>query len=551
MERRNFLKQAMAAAAGSALLPGAVSGRSLWEEEQPLTIDTKLAGRALAHFWSKCIGAGRANDGLQASWLEHLQFAKKYCGFEYYRVHGLFHDDMSVYKGGVYNWQHIDELFDRTVKAGIKPFVELSFFPKEIAGGAGTAFWWKANVSPPNDFTQWGMLVGNFAKHCVERYGLNEVSTWYFEVWHEPDLKTYWDGTRSQYFALYKTSALALKAISPKLKVGGPATSNFVGDARFDGETEDKTKHLTNSTADLDTLKWKGVWIEEFLAYCQQEQLPVDFISTHPYPTDFALNPGTSGSKGRTRNVDATQQDLQSLKAAVAKSAYPKAEIHLTEWSASSSPRNAMNDYMPTAAYIIKANVDSIGLADSLAYQMFTDASEETGASIAFHGGPGMLSYHGIPKPAFHAYRMLHLLGDELLYNKEGIIVTRHKATQRLTTLVYNYPAALKTAPPFGGADVAESTMKLGEPRNFTFKLANTTKDARFNVEILDRENGNAIAAWKQLGSPEPPADDQIKSLRQMAMAVKEEQVLASNQGVLLISKILQPWDVMLIDETR
>jgi xylan 1,4-beta-xylosidase len=545
MERRNFLKQAFVTAAGSALLPRAAFGRSFWEEQQPLLIDTKIQGRTFTHFWSKCVGAGRASDVLRPNspWLEQMQFAKKHCGFEYCRFHGIFHDDMSVLQGGVYNWLRIDDTIGRMLKAGIKPFIELSFFPKEIAGGSATAFWWKANVSPPADLSKWTQLVTNFAKHCIEKFGIAEVSTWYFEVWNEPNNHTMWDGSKSQYFNLYKVTAQAIKGVSPQLRVGGPATGSFVGDGRFDGETEDTSKIAAD---DPETQKWKGVWIEDFLEYCKLQQVPVDFVSAHPYPTDFPSN----GAKARTRGTDATLKDLQWLRSVVDKSAFPKAEIHLTEWGSSSSTRDAMHDALPSAAYIVKANVDSIGLADSLSYLAFTDSGEEGASAQGFSGGSGLLNYQGIPKPSFHAYRMLHMLGDELLYNKDGIIITRHKTTQKLSAIVYNYPAALKTAPPSGAMDVAESTLKLGEARNFTFKLLNTNKDARFNVEILDKENGNALNAWKQAGSPESFAGDQLKTMQQMGMAVKEEQVLSSNTGVLLISKILQPWDVMLIDET-
>ncbi|QHS60920.1 GH39 family glycosyl hydrolase [Chitinophaga agri] len=548
MERRYFLKQAFVSAVGSALIPGIVTGRSLWEEQPPLLIDTKIQGRTFSHFWSKCVGAGRAGEVLRTGspWLEQLQFAKKHCGFEYCRLHGIFHDDMSVYQGGVYNWLRVDDVISRMLKAGVKPFVELSFFPKEMAGGSATAYWWKANVSPPADFSKWAQLVTNFAKHCVEKYGISEVSTWYFEVWNEPNVSATWAGRKSQYFAMYKATAQAIKGVSSQLRVGGPATGNFVGDGRFDGELEDRSR-ISISPVDPDAQQWKGVWITDFLEYCKKEQLPVDFVSTHPYPTDLPFNNG----KGTVRGIDATQKDLQWLRAVVDKSAYPKAEIHLTEWGTSSCGRDAMHDALPAAAYIVKANVDSIGLADGLSYGAFSDCGEEGTGGQQFSGGCGLLNYQGIPKPSFHAYRMLNALGDELLYNKDGIIVTRHKATQKITALVYNYPAALKTVPPFGTMTVVEDALKLGEPRDFNFKLININKDARFNVEILDRENGNALHAMKQAGEPETLNAEQVKLLQQMGMAVREEQVLSSSAGVLLIGKVLQPWDVMLIDETH
>ena len=421
------------------------------EEKKPVVVDAKNPGEPFVHLWSRCVGAGRANEGLRASWLEQLKLSKEMCGFEYVRFHGLFHDDMCVYREveslPVYNWQYIDDLFGRMLDIGVRPFVELSFFPKDIASGDKTVFWWKGYVSPPKDYAKWEGLVAAFTQHCVDRYGIEEVRQWYFEVWNEADLEGFWGGTRSQYFELYKASARAVKGIDPQLKVGGPATSNFVGDERFDGEREDKTKHLTHTVDDIDTLPWKGVWIEAFLDYCQKEKLPVDFISTHPYPTDFALNPDTGKGGGRTREVDSTRKDIQWLKDTLAQSAFPNAEIHLTEWSSSPSSRDFSHDFLPAAAFIVKVNLDCIGMTDSLSYWTFTDVFEENGAGdTIFHGGFGMINYQGIVKPSFHAYRMLHALGDEILCRQEDLIVTRDSKNGEVAALLYNYPAEMKSA---------------------------------------------------------------------------------------------------------
>lgn len=100
------------------------------------------AGKPLKHFWNFCVGAGRANEGLRADWQEQLRFAVKECGFKYIRFHGLYHDDMFVYreeKGrAIYNFQYVDILFDKLLEIGIKPFVELGFCPKDLATETGT-----------------------------------------------------------------------------------------------------------------------------------------------------------------------------------------------------------------------------------------------------------------------------------------------------------------------------------------------------------------------------------------------------------------------------
>jgi xylan 1,4-beta-xylosidase len=255
-----------------------------------LTLSARSAGRPLKHFWSTCVGAGRAQEGLRANWRQHLSLAVKHCGFRYLRFHGLFHDDMCVYREHagrpIYNWQYIDNLFDLMLETGIRPFVELGFFPKEIAAkNSKTQFWWKGNITPPENFDKWAALIDAFVRHCLQRYGENEVREWYFEVWNEPNLcPAFWDGTRSQYFEMYRVSVETIKAIDPGLRVGGPATSNFVPDDRFESETEDISKQITFKMKNLGEGTWKGVWIESFLTFTRRitHWIPEVFVFLEP-----------------------------------------------------------------------------------------------------------------------------------------------------------------------------------------------------------------------------------------------------------------------------
>ncbi len=77
------------------------------------------------------------------------------------------------------------------------------------------AFWYRPFPSPPKDYAKWEELVYNFAKHLVDRYGVNEVSQWYFEVWNEPNID-FWTGEPKQatYFELYDHAAKAISALT-------------------------------------------------------------------------------------------------------------------------------------------------------------------------------------------------------------------------------------------------------------------------------------------------------------------------------------------------
>ena len=520
-------------------------------------IDARGKGEAFTHYWSVGVGAGRANEGLRAGWLEHLQLAKEQCGFQYVRMHGLFHDDMFVYfqkSNGkvVYNWQYVDELYDRMLDMGVKPFVELAFFPKDVAlKDSKTQFWWKANVSVDrNNFGKWHDLVKAFTQHVVDRYGLEEVKTWYFEVWNEPNLTgngAFFHGTRSDYFRLYKEAALAVKSVNEQLRIGGPATSNFVADKRHDGEVMDHSLSRFYSQDKINKQQWKGVWIEDFLRYCEKEGLPVDFVSTHPYPTDYALDPETNRSKDAIRYVHSLHDDISWIRKQLANSKYPNAEIHLTEWSTSPNSRDVMHDILPPAAYIVKTNLDCIGMANSLMYWTFTDVFEEKGGGESiFHGGFGMINFQGLVKPSFHAYRMLHQLGDEKLYYADPVFVSRSLETGKITALAFNYPEEYEEMVP--SAKNFKNYMEASS-KKLNLTLEGLKPGATFVVETLDKEHGNVYDDYVEIGAPHSPTREDIAYLKQKAWDTEKEILRVDENGTLTLNRELLPWTCVLIKE--
>lgn len=519
-----------------------------------LLANTRADGTQFAAHWNVCVGAGRAAEGLRAAWLEQMRFAHEACGFRYVRFHGLFHDDMFVYRiengREVWNFQYIDELFDRLLALGVRPFVELGFCPADLATETATVFWWRANGSPPKDYPKWRELVLRFTEHCVARYGIEEVRTWYFEVWNEPNLRPFFRGTRSQYFELYRVSVDAIKSVDRHLRVGGPATSNYVPDGRFSGELEDIQQHRTVTTArDLDAFVWRPVWLQEFFDFCVREKLPVDFVSVHPYPTDWALDEHGMGKK-LTRGVDATTRDLALVRQMVEGSPFPDAEIHLTEWNSSSSPRDHTHDYLPAATYVVKANVESIGYVDSLAYWTFTDVFEEGGAGdAAFHGGFGLINFQGIVKPTFHAYRFLATLGDIRLIHTRGGIVTRARSDGRIAALAYHYPPEMPLTVPgsFDSRAVAEETLRLGHPETLHVRLEGLIPHETIMVETLARGAGDAITSWQEMGAPSSPSREQTARLREAANGTRKETFQADAGGRFELRRPIEPWSLVFV----
>jgi xylan 1,4-beta-xylosidase len=533
-----------------------------------LTIDGRPSADApLRHIWNECVGAGRANEALRADWQSHFREAVTTLGARYVRFHGIFHDDMFVYRasngGGfgpptpldkpVYTFAYVDKVFDAILDAGARPFVELGFMPRELATQTETLFWWKAHCSPPKDMRAWVDLVTATVTHWIERYGIDEVRTWPFEVWNEPNLvPNFWTGTRTQYFELYGATARALKAIDSGLKVGGPSSSVFVPDERYDGEYHDKSfESATAEASDPATLPWKPVWIKELIAYCAERDLPIDFLSTHLYPTDFAFDTQGNGRQ-ISRDRDATRNDLRILRRLIADSPYPDAELHITEWSTSPSSRDHMHDTVFAATYITRAFLQSHDLADSISYWAFTDVFEEGGAGIGpFHGGFGLVNEQGIHKPTFHAMAMLNRLGDRIVLQTEHGMITR-TADDSIAAVFFNYPDTMGTRS-VGTANTYADARKLGSEgpsRRVVHTVTGLTPGDTYLVEILDQQHGNVAEAWHGLGEPLNLSRREVADLSTVADDLDRSTLTVDSDGILAIDITVAPWAVMSIART-
>jgi len=361
-----------------------------------ITVDVNAVQGPLDTSFKECIGAGRANEGLRADWQDQLREARRECGFKYIRMHGLLTDDMGVYKedaqgNPIYNWQYIDRLYDFLLSIDIKPFVELSFMPKGLASGSKTIFWWRGNVTPPRSYDKWADLIRHLVAHFQERYGHDEVKTWYFEVWNEPDLHDgFWTGTKEDYFKLYAVTAQAIKSVSPDYRVGGPATA-------------------------------MGQWDESFLGYCYSNSVPLDFISSHNYGVKSGYLDET-GQRGTVIDPDPNSVIGRMIdeRKMIDHSPMPNLPLHFTEWSSAYTPTDFMHDTYQQAAFILSKVKGAYRSVDSMSYWVFTDIFEENGPRFTpFHGGFGLINYEDLKKPAFYAFKFLNELGPTELANTD------------------------------------------------------------------------------------------------------------------------------------
>ncbi len=379
----------------------------------------KVRGKFNTMF-KECVGAGRANEGLRADWEQQLAVAKKACDFKYIRMHGLLCDDMGVYKVGrngkpEYNYQYIDVLYDYLLSIGVKPFVELSFMPSALASGNKTIFWYRGNVTPPRSYEQWAELIRHLVLHFTQRYGADEVKTWYFEVWNEPNLHNgFWTGTQADYFKLYRYTAEAIKSVNKDYRVGGPATAG-------------------------------AAWVPEMISFCYKNHVPLDFISTHAY----GVNQGyldEYGNRGTvlSKNPYSVSGDIIKSRKQISESPMPHLQLHYTEWSSSYTPADPIHDSYQEAPYILEKIKQTGDAANSMSYWTFTDIFEEAGPRFRpFHGGFGLMNYEGIKKPAFYAYAYLNKMGSTELEDNDSASWACRDRKGNIQVLFWNYTYTL------------------------------------------------------------------------------------------------------------
>ena len=461
-----------------------------------LHLDARAQGQPFPHFWEQMFGSGRAALVMRADYQRDLMTVHDATGFKYVRFHAIFHDEVGAYDededgNAIYNFNYVDNIYDKLLAQGVRPFVELGFMPKKLASdlkGGDFPFWYRPNVSPPKDYARWDALIRAFAKHLVERYGIDEVAQWYFEVWNEPNIG-FWSGEphESTYYELYDHTARALRAVHPRLRVGGPSTA-------------------------------QAAWAGRFIAHAVEAGAPVDFVSSHVYANDL--------SQDVFQNDIPVPRDQMVCRAVrkvhdeIKASARPDLPLVFSEYNASFMNEPNVTDSVYMGPWMAATISQCDGLVQSMSYWTFSDVFEEQGVyRTPFFGGFGLIAARNIPKPAFHAFAMLHRLGTQrLAVNSDSVLLTR-RSDGTLVLALWNY------APPDGtGADYTPP----GPPaaaRQFELDVAGLPKGAKGTLWRLDRDHGNVIKAYDAMGRPAWPSRGQLKALEAAARAPAPEKV--------------------------
>jgi xylan 1,4-beta-xylosidase len=502
--RRTFLKGGACTLAAASLPTPAQKAADVVS----ISVDTRAVARVLPHIWEECVGSDRAAITLRESWRHDLERGHAEAGFKRVRFHGIFNDELGVdapsilnhNKPDAPNFQNIDQVYDGLLARGVTPLVELSFMPKQLASADRKFGFYEGNISPPAAIDSWVGFIHAFVTHLVDRYGVGALQTWLFEVWNEPNLPFFWTGTQQQYFELYKATAVAIKSIDPRLQVGGPATA-------------------------------RAEWLPEFAAYCEQNNAPIDFFSTHVYAGDdqkILFGEGTHYVP-----ADVIPQAVSRARARIDATTLRGKPLWLSEWS---------SDSPAMIAQVVAACLPSV---QAMSHWVLSATYEELGvADYVFKEGymGWAMMTHGIALPAFNTYKLLHALGTERLASQGPALASR-RADRSVAALVWNLA---QVAQPSGIPDQGHVRSVQGNAMRYQVEFAGARGGQRVQLRYVDQVRGSPMPAWREFGSPQYPTADQLQRIDARAEISPPQQLKLDAERRLILD--LPPEGVALIE---
>ncbi|MFG2194155.1 glycoside hydrolase [Streptomyces sp. NPDC048639] len=477
-----------------AAVPGCARARGAEPARVTVTVDAAAAPAPLPGVWNRMIGAehfsllvwdkdGPGGADVAAEYGEALGIMRDEIGVRTVRAHGTFlPENVTVREDGSFDFSGLDEVYDRFLATGLKPVVELSFMPRELAAHPdSTVFQYAAVNSVPADWDRWGDLCRALTVHLRERYGADEVASWEFEVWNEANLEVFWTGTQADYHRLYEVAVRAIKDVDARIPVGGPSSA-------------------------------AAGWVGPLLEFCRENDVPIDFVSTHTYgnaPLDF---------RPQTRSfAEATGR--------------PEPEILWTEWGVTPTHFHRVSDSVFSAPFVLRGMKAALASTDALAYWVASDHFEELGwPPKLFHGGFGLLTVGNLRKPRFWALSLLSALaGGRVPASVTGdgaealtqALATRTEDGAQVDVLVWN-----------GTLDQTRIDGAPALDRTAAVEVGGLEPGASYAVTLyrVDAHHSNIKAVWDDLGGGDWPDAQQWAKLR-AADRLSEESLAPVTTG--------------------
>lgn len=507
-------------------------------------ISTQKPVCRLRHTFKKFTSVGRARELLNSSIQVMLRDLQEQVGYEYIKFHGILSDDMMVVSriGGklAFHYTLVDMALDFLLSIHLKPLIQLSFMPRELAADPDKTVCYSPFItSPPKELSEWELLIEDFTRHLVERYGKTEVLSWLFCVWNEPvtPKSMFGFGNDAVFFRFYEHTYRAVKKVCPDIVIGSPSMLYM--------------ENLGNDA-----------WLRAFISYAKKHDCMPEFLNVHYYadiiPSVNSQNYyiAHAASSSFPKRADDFSLWIGSLRKILSTLGLSELPVYLTEWNFTLSHRNLVNDTCFKSCYIMKNLLKNYDRLDSFGYWSLTDLIEENALPDSlFHGGLGIYTMNGLRKNVFYTFYFANMLGDELLAADDGYFITRKGNGESCQIITYNYVH-------YGNLFASGELFDITETNRYT--AFDMSRKLRLSLALLDmpngryeireyyvnREYGSAYDLWIQMGGvPLDPHDTEL--LRGLCVPGYHKELRLVEKNQLTYQTILEPLEIRFAEIKR
>lgn len=496
------------------------------KNQKVCTVDVQQTGKLLTDC-HKAICVGDAYTVLQSDVQSQLRDLQKAADIKYARMWNIFSREECYNEKGGCNFRKIDQILDFLLENHMKPYLELGH--KEVLLNYSAEKFLKENEKIENYEVQvYEYIIREFCTHLVNRYGIDEIETWYFEYYNfsntgvtESTGMTEEEGLYYQYFAIiYRI----LKGISPAIKVGG---AGFI-------------------------LGYGTLGCRSILPIWKKKNLMPDFLSVYSYQY-VAIDDNGERYGRKSIDIDYMKNQTEILREVIKETGFQVPELHMSEWNFTISNRNVLNDSCNQGAYVLKNCIDMNGEVDLMAYWHALDSySDYYDADNVLNGDSGMISRDGIRKPSFYAYVFMNRLLPNVIKKDENSIITTN-GRDRYVIACHNFKK-LSAQYVFSEeekitVETIDNYMENDESLKLQFRLENV-KDGDYLVKIhmVNKENGSAQDIWKRLQCSKNLARDEMQYLEKSAIPRMEMKNVHVEGGVLELENVLMAQEIRLLD---
>lgn len=508
------------------------------------SINYSSNGIKLNHNYRTLCCVGSARQFLYADIQQMLRLLQQEVNFKYVKFHGLLSDEMMVYKEnelGIpsYSFTLIDKVIDFIMEVNLKPLIQLSFMPRDLASDPNKLIdMWNYNTSPPKDIIKWNDLVFSVISHLVERYGMEEVESWLFCVWNEPDgsLDSYGWSNAQEFYNFYKETYNTVKLINKNFQFGTPSLL-----------LKPNNEHH---------------WAFDFLKFCQENDCFADFFNIHYYDNSFGDNKSdfmnyfsiSNIAKPCPLNVDplAFSKFINELEINKQNLKITNQPVYLTEWNLTISHRDLINDTCFKACYLMKNLLENYDRLSSFGYWVLSDFIEELQLpNDLYHGGLGMFTYNGVPKSHYYTFKFLNQLGTEMIGKGNGYFVT--KSENKITIILYNYEHFSKL---FASGTLFENSkdnryapFAQMYPATIQMVLKNLpSQHCLIKETIVNQQYGSSYDTWVKMGSKTYLTSKELQLLKDSSQPDVQLSHKILDEGQLNLQFNLAPLEVRLVE---